>query len=144
MFLRFFPKFTGKQACNFIKKETSATVLSCELCETFKNVFLTEYLRTTASSYKSCYLTNKGLYLKSLEKQSVSLSCYCFIHYATSVTTESRNKRLFVINSVGFSDFLLLFLLFFVTILFFHIFSFFFLILKFKYLLSPLRSVFSH
>ena len=37
------------QACNFIKKETLAQVLSCEFCEIFKNTFLTEHLWTTAS-----------------------------------------------------------------------------------------------
>ena len=36
--------------CNFIKKETLAQVLSCEFCESFKNTFFTEHLRTTASS----------------------------------------------------------------------------------------------
>ena len=49
---RNFAKFTGKQqcqslflmklqteACNFIKKETLAQVLSCEFCEIFKNTF---------------------------------------------------------------------------------------------------------
>ena len=53
--LRDFVKFTGKhlcqslffnkvaglrpQACNFIKKETLAQVLSCEICESLKNNF---------------------------------------------------------------------------------------------------------
>ena len=36
-------------ACNFIKKETLAQVFSCEVCEIFKNIFLTEHLWTTAS-----------------------------------------------------------------------------------------------
>ena len=35
--------------CNFIIKETLVQVLSCEFCETFKNIFFTEHLRTTAS-----------------------------------------------------------------------------------------------
>ena len=56
--LRNFTKFTGKhlyqsllfnkvegQACNFIKKEALAQVLSCEICETSKNTFSTEHLR---------------------------------------------------------------------------------------------------
>ena len=38
-----------KKACNFIKKETLAQVLSCEFCEISKNTFSTGYLRTTAS-----------------------------------------------------------------------------------------------
>ena len=43
--LRNFAKFTGKhlcsepQACNFIKKETQAQVLSCKFCKIFKNIF---------------------------------------------------------------------------------------------------------
>ena len=36
-------------ACNFIKKETLAQVLSCEFCETSKNIFLTEHFLGTAS-----------------------------------------------------------------------------------------------
>ena len=37
-------KFAGLQACNFIKKETLAQVLSCEFCEIFKNTVFTEHL----------------------------------------------------------------------------------------------------
>ena len=33
-------------ACNFIKKETLALVLSCEVCEIFKNIYFEEHLRT--------------------------------------------------------------------------------------------------
>ena len=51
--LRNFAKFTGKhlcqslffnKACNFIKEETLAQVLSCEFCEISKNIFFTENL----------------------------------------------------------------------------------------------------
>ena len=56
--LKNFPKFTGKhlrqslffnkvaraQACNFIKKEALAQLFSCEFCENFKRIFLTEHL----------------------------------------------------------------------------------------------------
>ena len=58
-----FAKFTGKhllhsfqvsgQICNFIKKETLAKVFSCEFFEIFKNTFLTEQLRATASGHPS-------------------------------------------------------------------------------------------
>ena len=41
-------KVTGHQACNFIKK-TATQMLSCEICKNFKNTFLAEQLRTTAS-----------------------------------------------------------------------------------------------
>ena len=37
------------QACNFIKQEALAQVLSCEFCEISKNTFFTEHLWTTAS-----------------------------------------------------------------------------------------------
>ena len=37
------------QACNFIKKEALAQVFSCEFCGIFKNTFVKEQLRTTAS-----------------------------------------------------------------------------------------------
>ena len=37
------------EACNFNKNETPAQVLSCEFCETFKNIFLTEHFWATAS-----------------------------------------------------------------------------------------------
>ena len=36
---RNFAKFTGKHACNFIKKETLAQVFSCKFCEISKNTF---------------------------------------------------------------------------------------------------------
>ena len=61
--LQKFAKFTGKhlfhsfqvsgQICNFIKKETLAKVFSCEFFEIFKNTFLTEQLRATASGHPS-------------------------------------------------------------------------------------------
>ena len=37
------------EACNFIKKDTLAQMLSCEFCEISKNTFFTEQLWTTAS-----------------------------------------------------------------------------------------------
>ena len=40
-----------KKACNFIKKETLAQVFSCKFYEIFKNTFLTEHPRTTASVF---------------------------------------------------------------------------------------------
>ena len=53
--LRNFKKFTVKHlchrpwACNYIKKETLALVLSCEFCKISKNTFFTEHLWTAAS-----------------------------------------------------------------------------------------------
>ena len=37
--------------CNFIKKETLAQVFYCKFCEIFKNTFVTEHLRATASIF---------------------------------------------------------------------------------------------
>ena len=69
--LRIFAKFIGKQACNFIKKETQAQIFSCEFFEISKNTFFIEHLWATASeayiffqSYEKClcyyqnYLSN--------------------------------------------------------------------------------------
>ena len=39
--------------CNFIKKEDQAQVLSCEICEIFKNLIFIEHLLTTASDIHS-------------------------------------------------------------------------------------------
>ena len=38
------------RACNFTKKETLAQGFSCEFCEISKNIFFTDYLRTTSTS----------------------------------------------------------------------------------------------
>ena len=45
------------EACNFIKKETLAQVLSSQFCEIFQNTFFTEHLRTTASAFWRLDLT---------------------------------------------------------------------------------------
>ena len=45
-----FYKKKRPQACNFIETETLVQVFSCEFCEIFKNIFLTEHLWTTVSS----------------------------------------------------------------------------------------------
>ena len=65
---RIFAEFTGKHlcqslffnkvagdACNFIKKETLAQVLSSEFCEFSKNTFLTEHVWATASFFISIF-----------------------------------------------------------------------------------------
>ena len=36
------------EACNFIKKRDFGTVYPCKFCETFKNTYFIEHLRTTA------------------------------------------------------------------------------------------------
>ena len=55
-----FAKFIGKQlfqslfpepeVCNFIKKETLAQVFSFELCEIFKNTYITAHVTATTSA----------------------------------------------------------------------------------------------
>ena len=56
--LRNFTKFTGKhlrpKACNFIKKETLAQVLSCEFCEISKKTFFTLNTITPHYSKTNC------------------------------------------------------------------------------------------
>ena len=47
----FFNEVAGLEAWNFIKDETLAQMLSFEFCEMFKNTFITEDLRTTASDF---------------------------------------------------------------------------------------------
>ena len=60
--LKNFANFTGKHLCwsifiiklqafnlQVFKKETPAQVLSCEVCETFKNNYFEEYLQMAAS-----------------------------------------------------------------------------------------------
>ena len=42
----------SSEACNFIKRETLAQVLSCEFCEISKNTFSKEQIRTTSSYHK--------------------------------------------------------------------------------------------
>ena len=37
--------------CIFIKKETPTQLFSCELCNIFKNIFLSKYLRETTSAH---------------------------------------------------------------------------------------------
>ena len=46
----FLIKLQAPEACNFIKKETLARVFSSQFCEIFRNPFLTEHLRDTASA----------------------------------------------------------------------------------------------
>ena len=41
------------EACNFIEKEASAQVFSCEFCEISKNTFFTENVWTTDSLFRN-------------------------------------------------------------------------------------------
>ena len=55
------------QAFSFIKKEIPTQVFPCDIWEIFKNTFLTEYLRATASvSISSFHNTFLGLRLSVL------------------------------------------------------------------------------
>ena len=40
-----------RETCNFIQKETSAQVFSCELCKISNNIFFTENVWATASTF---------------------------------------------------------------------------------------------
>ena len=68
-----FIKFTGKQACNFIEKETLTQVFSCEFCEIFKNTF---FHRTppVAASYSRLHFYCH--YEKFLERSMLKLHCF--------------------------------------------------------------------
>ena len=39
------------KASNFIKKETTTQIFSCEICEIFKNTYIQKYLLTTISDF---------------------------------------------------------------------------------------------
>ena len=85
--LKNFSDFTGKRlACSFIKK-TSTQVLSCEICEIFKNTYFEEHLQM-AASVKSCLriiyqkLFNSCLFetLLPFSYLPISTSCSIFNH----------------------------------------------------------------
>ena len=59
--LRNFAKFTGKQVCNFIKKETLAQVFSYEFCEISKNTFFYRTILLPASDATRSSQNNKIL-----------------------------------------------------------------------------------
>ena len=44
-FLFFFNKYASLRPANFIKKETSKQIFSCEFCQIFKNIFFIDYLQ---------------------------------------------------------------------------------------------------
>ena len=48
------------EACNFIKKESLAQVISCEFCEISKTTFFTEHLWATVSVFYSFKWTYRG------------------------------------------------------------------------------------
>ena len=50
--------FTTPKASRFIEKETLARVFSCEFSDIFKNIFLPEHLRLTASVYVKYVIVN--------------------------------------------------------------------------------------
>ena len=51
-----FNKVAGLKACNFIKNRLPTQVFSCQICQIFKNTYLEEHLRTTASKHRSSFL----------------------------------------------------------------------------------------
>ena len=94
-----FANFTGKHlACNFIKKETLAQVLSCEFCKISKNNFFTEPLGDCFCQYHlkrsilpKCSNSNFNLYTSTISFSArfrlgyvhtlqidFVAKCYCF------------------------------------------------------------------
>ena len=70
------------KACNFIKKDTLAQVLSCEICEISKNTFFTEHLWTTASKQNKT-IQNKTILLQQIlntshvdKSQQITINVY--------------------------------------------------------------------
>ena len=47
--------------CNFVKKQISIQVFSCEFCETFKSTYFAEQLRTVVIVGCSTQFSNVGL-----------------------------------------------------------------------------------
>ena len=68
----FFNKVAGG-ACNFIKKETLAQVLSCEFCKLFKNTGFTELFWETASV--AC---QKPIFTRKLQSSQHKCKCIQF------------------------------------------------------------------
>ena len=105
--LKKFTKFTEKQpvpehlflvklqatACNFIKKETLAQVLSCEFCEFFKDTFFTEHLRWSLPHRTPKRLANLPIGLKDSKCTSIIAT----IHSINSV--DSCNSKNVNFNS---------------------------------------------
>ena len=72
------------KACNLIKKETLAQVLSCEFCEISKNMFFYRTPPVAASVRNKCLF----LHLRSLELQTL-LSILSTDYYFTLINLQS-------------------------------------------------------
>ena len=99
--LRDFAKFTGKhpcqslffnkvaglspQACNFIKKETLAHVLSCEFCEISRNTFFTEHLWATAALFRHSFTFNSQFLYELKRKVHLSKTLCGISHFRFSL-----------------------------------------------------------
>ena len=73
--------FIKNEACNFIKKEALAQVLSCEFSKFFKNTFSTEDLQTTTSVVNPFHATSPFLY--PLKTSEISRPSEVFRGYRT-------------------------------------------------------------
>ena len=60
------------EACNFIKKETLARVLSCEFFENFRNTFFTEHFWAIAS----CKFFSKEIVISYCREQTTGASVF--------------------------------------------------------------------
>ena len=91
------------EACNFIKKETLAQVFSCEFCEMFENIFLTEQLQVRASKndrysvesndFFLCFQIKRFLLKKVLLILAVSMIYASRIHNLLRVKKISLKAR---------------------------------------------------
>ena len=61
-------------ACNFIKKETLAQVFSCAFCEILKNIFFTEHLWKTVSTWNKIKCQSSK-HQRSIQTKKTELVC---------------------------------------------------------------------
>ena len=83
------------KACNFIKKETLAQVLSCEFCEISKNTFCYRTPLVAASEYKRFYrfYDHSLVLLIHLYFSFVSYYVFTYMNDATLEAKELQNQQ---------------------------------------------------
>ena len=73
-----FNKVTGLKICNFIKKETSPQMFSCEYQEIFKNTFCMEHLRWLLLKIAEKFLRNSDLIRGICTEEFIRNFSLCF------------------------------------------------------------------
>ena len=82
------PRDGQAEACNFIKKETLAQMLSCEFCEISKNTFL---YNTSGSRFCNAFIINAFIYVFIIflfgmfELEGPNLFCSRFLIYLKNI-----------------------------------------------------------